>query len=356
MRLRILNVAYPFAPVGADAVGGAEQILTCIAEALTTSNHESFVLACQGSKLNASLFELPRPDDIVDDQLRQKSKERVETAIEELVARLSIELVHFHGVDFFEYIPAFDLPMLATMHLPLSWYPEQVFNLSRVYLQCVSKSQRNSGPAALRPEIENGVPIERLRTILPRENFVLCLGRICPEKGLHHALAAAKRAGLPCILGGEVFPYESHIAYFTNSIVPLLSDDRRFVGPVGFLEKRRLLNSARCLLVPSLVAETSSLVAMESISCGTPVIAFRNGALPDIIDDGKTGFLVSNESEMVDAIHATAMIDPALCQKTAAERFDVNEMTSRYIALYRDLIENRATRRSGNFQEVRDAG
>lgn len=118
---------------------------------------------------------------------------------------------------------------------------------------CVSASQRAS---------------DRLPARHARRNFALCLGRICPEKGFEHALDAARLADIPLLIGGEVFPYPAHRRYFECLIQPRLGPRARFLGPVGWARKRRLLNAARCLLAPSLAAETSSLVAMEAIACG----------------------------------------------------------------------------------------
>ena len=189
-------------------------------------------------------------------------------------------------------------------------------------------------PALVAP-IENGVPVERLAAARhARRGFALVLGRICPEKGTHLALAAAHRAGVPLVVAGEVYGYAAHRDYFEREVRPRLDPRRRFVGPVGFARKRRLLAAARCLLVPSLAAETSSLVVREAAACGTPVVAFPNGAIADAVVEGVTGFLVGGMEGMAEAIGRTGAIDPAACRAVARDRFDERAMAARYLDLY----------------------
>src|SRR5262249_55281650 len=158
----------------------------------------------------------------------------------------SPDLVHMHGVDFHEYLPASTVPVLATLHLPPSFYPESVFRFSRpsLHLNCVSENQRDRCPASDRPMavIENGVPLDLFSQCpVPRENYALALGRICPEKGFHLALEAAERAGVPLWIAGSVFPYADHRKYFREQLLPRLSPPHRFLGPVAFAGKIELM-------------------------------------------------------------------------------------------------------------------
>jgi glycosyltransferase involved in cell wall biosynthesis len=141
-----------------------------------------------------------------------------------------------------------------------------------------------------------------------------------------------------------VFGYAAHRDYFDAEIRPRLDRRRRFLGPLGFRAKRRLLAAARCLAVPSLAPETSSLVAMEALACGTPVVAFPSGALAEIVEPGRTGFLVSDEREMAAAMLEAGRLDPAACREAALERFSVERMTSRYLERYRALSASRSSR------------
>ena len=340
MVLTVLNVAYPLAPVGPDAVGGAEQVLSALDRALVAAGHRSLVVACEGSEVAGTLCPIPAEPGPLDDAARQRAWAAQRRVIADCRRRWPIDVVHLHGIDFDAYLPA-DGPTLVTLHLPLGWYPAAALQPSRpdLWLHGVSEAQGRDVPpgARLLPPIPNGVSIGDGALPHARRGFALTLGRICPEKGIHLALDAARRADVPLIVAGRLFRYESHERYFEREVAPRLDGRRRFVGPLGLRRKRRFLAAARCLLVPSLCPETSSLVAMEALSCGTPVVAFPNGALPEIVDHGRTGFLVRDVAEMAEAIRAAADLDPAECRAEAARRFSLDRMVDRYIDVYHRL-------------------
>lgn len=345
MKLTVLSVAYPLAPVGPDAVGGAEQVLTQIDTALVNAGHRSVVVACEGSQTRDVLWATKRSPGTIDDAKLAEAQAEHRTAIRDAIDCWKPDLVHLHGIDFSEYLPPPGAPALVTLHLPLLWYSADALAPSRpeTYLHCVSATQRAACPSGcnLLPDIQNGVEIYPAPHAT--RNYVLSLGRVCPEKGFHLALDASARANVPLLLGGSVFSYPTHQHYFDTEIVPRLRNGSRFLGPVGLRRKRRLLAGARCLIVPSIVAETSSLVAMEALACGTPVVAFPSGALREIIEDGRTGFLVNDVEEMSEAIHATQTLSREACWEAARFRFSLDRMTSSYLALY-EQIAQRETR------------
>lgn len=344
--LTVLSVAYPFAPVGPDATGGAEQVLAAIDAALVRAGHRSLVVAREDSRIAGTLLPIARNEGPVDATAHHIAHEAVRRTIRDTLDRRPVDMVHLHGVDFYRYLPPAGVPTLATLHLPPEWYPPQALRPERpgTFLVCVSASQRERCPssAAIVAVIRNGVPLARLEHRLRRREYVAALGRICPEKGFHHALDACRRTDTALLLGGRVFMHPEHQAYFTGEIVPRLGRRRRFLGPLGFRQKRRLLATARCLLVPSLVPETSSLVAMEALACGTPVIAFPAGALPDLIEHGRTGLLVADEREMAEALETIRAIDPDACRSAARERFSAAAMARRYLDLFTRLAQQRA--------------
>ncbi|MGI8509733.1 MAG: glycosyltransferase [Gemmatimonadaceae bacterium] len=353
-------MAYPLAPVGPDAVGGTEQVLTRLDAALTRAGHRSIVMACDGSTITGELLATPRPEGEITGDVRQRAWAYQREAIRRALERYSVDLVHMHGIDFHQYLPPPGVPVLATLHLPPSWYPATIFESGRprTWLNCVSASQRQSCPPAaqLLPDVPNAVPVDALAVEgYAKHYFALTLGRICPEKGFHLALDAAKIADIPLLIGGEVYPYPEHERYFREQVVTRLDAKRRFLGPVGFARKRRLLTGARCLVVPSLAPETSSLVAMEALACGTPVVAFPVGALPEIVEHGRTGFLVRDVEEMAEAIRAAGTLDSGVCRAAARARFSDAEMARRYFALYERIMEESHKEIDGAPDSVPDA-
>lgn len=342
MTFSILSVGFPFAPVSRNAAGGAEQILTQLDQALVRSGHASFVLATSDSEVAGTLLPTFPPEGLYEEANMKRAREQHARALAAALAKYPIDLVHMHGLDFHTYLPPSGPPVLATLHLPVSWYPLEALRPRRehTWVNCVSKSQHEGCPASdrLLAPIENGVNVEAFARSAPKRNFALFLGRICPEKGVHLAIDAAKQAGIPLLIAGQIFPYADHQRYFEDEVRPRLDAQRRFIGPADFARKRRLLAMARCVLVASLAPETSSLVAREAAAAGTPVIALGRGALVETLVHGRTGFLVDDVDRMATAIRMIGDIDPEACRAHAREHFSHERMISAYFSLYADII------------------
>jgi glycosyltransferase involved in cell wall biosynthesis len=378
--LRVLSVAYPFAPVTADPVGGAEQVLARLDRAVVQAGGASVVIASEGSTPAGELAAIPAVEGEIGADAKADTYRRLRGRIAEVAARFRPDVIHLHGIDFPDYLPPPGrTPILATLHLPLAWYPPEALRLARpdLWLVPVSQDQVRRGPplARLSAPIENGVDVELFQPGRKRR-FALALGRICPEKGFHLALDAARTADVALLLAGAVYPYADHQRYFAEEIAPRLDARRRWLGsvagapkrrliaaarclvvpslvpetsslvarealaagtPVAGAPKRRLIAAARCLVVPSLVPETSSLVAREALAAGTPVAALRNGALVDALEDGRTGVLVDDPRDLARAMREAASLDGAVCRRAALERFDGRRMAEAYLDVYRRL-------------------
>lgn len=323
-----------------------EKVLAELDSALVAEGQRSFVVGSAGSLVAGELFAAPMPERaLISDSDRRWHRWRFQAAIDRALSKHQVDLIHMHGMDFDQHVIPPDIPVLVTLHVPIEWYKPEVWETfaGRFQFQCVSQSQRRNCPKILGdvPVIENGVPLPKIRLDREREDFALALGRICPEKNVHEALEAGTRAGTPVLVGGHVFPYREHGDYFNDKVQPLLNREgvaHRFLGAVETERRQRLLARAKCLLHPTLAPETSSLVAMEALAVGTPVIAYRSGALTDIIEDGVTGFLVNNVQEMADAIHRVHQIRAEDCRAAAEKRFSRERMIHDYFDLYAALV------------------
>ena len=140
--------------------------------------------------------------------------------------------------------------------------------------------------------VRNGIDVERFPLTTEKTGYLLWLGRICEEKGTHVAIELAQRAKLPIVIAGQVYPFSYHQRYFERQVQPHLGDAGvAFIERPDFREKVQLLRHARALLVTSLIDETSSLVALEAMACGTLVVGFRRGAIPSVVAHGETGLI-----------------------------------------------------------------
>lgn len=338
-RLTVVSVAYPFATVSADPVGGAEQVLAHLDRALVAAGHRSIVVAPAGSAVAGELRATPPVPARIDEAQRTAIGRALDGTLADVIAREQPDVIHFHGLEFHEHLPPPGPAVIATLHLPLDWYPARALapERPRTWLHPVSADQARRAPpgARLALPIENGVPIPPRA---PRKGcFAVALGRVCPEKGFDDAIDAARAAGMPLLIAGAVFPYPAHRRFFEERIRPGLDGLRRWIGAVAGARKQRLLARARCLLVPSKVPETSSLVAMEALAAGTPVIAYARGALPEVVEHGETGFLVRDVGEMAAAMRRIGAIDPERCRMRARQRFPLERMTAAYLARYAEV-------------------
>lgn len=349
--LTVVSVAYPLAPVGPDAIGGAEQVLHAVDRALVASGHRSIVIACEGSRCHGELVSSGAPPAAYDDAVRARASVRQRRLLDRVLDRQHVDLVHLHGLDTEAYLDiAQRVPVVATLHLPPAWYPPEALQTAHedLHFVCVSQSQRNTCPipASALHVIPNGVDLSALRPARRKLDFALTIGRICPEKGFHLAIEAAQRADMTLLLGGAAFPYAEHERYLRERIRPLLDSRRKLVGPLSFARKRRLLGFGGCLVVPSRVPETSSLVAMEALACGTPVVAFPVGALSEIVEHGRTGLLVENVDDMAAALESVSALRGEDCRRAAETRFSAQLMTRRYLELFEEVAKPPSSRRA----------
>jgi glycosyltransferase involved in cell wall biosynthesis len=348
---RILYVAYPLLTVSEASAGGAEQVLWALEHEMTARGVHTTVAASAGSSVSGELFETGEPCSQPDDfgrRNREHHQRIVEFVGQRAVQGRSFDLIHDHSGSFWQRACEVDVPVLATLHLPRHFYSPELFEdvPPNVSFSCVSPSQARSF-SDLKQMIgvaENGVKVERFSHAAGERKGLLWLGRICEEKAPHIALEIAERAGMPITLAGQVYPFSYHQQYFEREIVPRIErcQNATFVREPAAEMKRKLLSEATALLITSQVDETSSLVAMEAAASGTPVVAFRRGALPEVVREGITGFLVNNLEEAVDALRKIPQIESSACIRHATGNFSSSAMADRYESLYREVLRQRS--------------
>ncbi len=343
-RLSILYIAYPLLKVSEDSAGGAEQMLLTVEREMSAADHFTTVAACDGSQVNGRLLATGPPASRPD-QFERREREATARILDYLQRNPhEFDLIHDKSGVFFRHAGRCPVPVLATLHLARSLYREEwfcsiPFNL---YFNCVSESQARSfeGLPNLLGVVQNGIAIEEFPFTPSKEDYLLWLGRICEEKAPHLAIAAARQAGLPLVLAGQVYPFRYHEEYFAHAIEPRVREGSStwFIDSPSLAQKIDLLSDARALLLTSTVEESSSLVAMEAMACGTPVVAFRRGAFPEVVAEGETGFLVDTVEQMAAALAHVSEISPAACRQRVQQRFTASRMAREYEGLYRNIL------------------
>jgi glycosyltransferase involved in cell wall biosynthesis len=270
-----------------------------------------------------------------------------------------VDLIHDHaGLSMLATAHAGHVaPVLHTVHGPVTEaLATALASLTKdTALVAISDSQRE--PAPWLPwiaTVPNAVDLDSLM-FLPaadKEDYLLVLARICPDKGQHTAIEVAKRSGMRLVLAGKIDP--GHEEYFRARVAPHIDGTSvRWIKNVAGAEKAELLAKARALLAPITWAEPFGLSMVEAMACGTPTIAFRLGSVPELVTHGATGFIVDTVDEMVSAVGAISTIDPARCSLMARDRFSASAMVNGYLVAYRRLL---ATHTSLGGSRVSDTG
>jgi glycosyltransferase involved in cell wall biosynthesis len=339
--MRIAQVAPLFESVPPRMYGGTERVVSNLTEELVRQGHEVTLFASGDSETSArlvagsprALWHEPGCRDALPHHVR----------LVELVAREAdrFDVIHFH-LDYvhFPALGRLSCPTVTTLHGRL--YPPDEESLFDAYFQAplvsISDAQRQPIPRAnWQATVYHGMPLDTHTFRDEPGSYLAFLGRVSPEKGLEKAVEIARQARMPLSVAAKIYPEER--AYYQEVIEPLFraSPWVEFVGEVGGESKDALLGGARAVLFPIDWAEPFGLVMIESMACGTPVVAFRRGSVPEVMTDGVTGFVVEDVAAAVEAVHATAALDRRACRRAFVERFGVTRMATDYLAVYRRL-------------------
>jgi glycosyltransferase involved in cell wall biosynthesis len=253
------------------------------------------------------------------------------------------DLLHFHHPETaMAYAGLFPkVPVVYTLHDPIEgWWYElfQMYHTPNQFYISISDSQRKPAPdLPFVGTVYNGIDLNMFPYSNDHDDYLLFVGRIVPEKGADIAVEVAKRTNHKLIIIGPT--YSDQLAYFEQKIKPHLNDRIQYLG---FLEHKKVIPyfcKAKAFLMPVRWEEPFGLTMIEAMACGTPVIAFRRGSVPEVIAHGKTGFVVNTETEMVKAIGLVDKIDTIKCRNHVEEYFSIDTMVDGYVNTYKNILK-----------------
>jgi glycosyltransferase involved in cell wall biosynthesis len=340
--MHIAQVAPLFESVPPVLYGGTERVVSWLTEELVRQGHEVTLFASGDSQTAARLVPACPRALWRDPGCRDTLPHHVRLV--ELVAREAqrFDVIHFH-LDYVHFPTASRLPCptVTTLHGRLHPPTERPFfeAFPLVPLVSISDDQRRPIPdARWEATVYHGMPRE-LHTFRDDPGAYLAfLGRLSPEKGIEPAVEIARRTGMPLRVAAKIYPEER--PYYERVVEPLFraSPWVEFVGEVGGKTKDDFIGHAHALLFPINWDEPFGLVMIEAMACGTPVVAFRRGSVPEIIDHGMTGFVVDDVDSAVKAVSRVHLLKRGDCRRAFERRFDVARMTRNYLEVYRKVM------------------
>jgi len=337
--LRIAMVAPPYYSVPPQGYGGVETVVAGLVDRLVARGHHVTLFAA-GPRGTAAQEFVRTWDTPVADQLTLALPEVVHAArVKALLRAHTVDLVHDHTLAGPLTADSRHAPTIVTVHGRMDDLAEVYRPLgSTVSLVAVSNAQRSRAPdLGWVATVHNGIDVASFPYRDTKDDYVLFLGRFHPEKAPHLAVEAARRAAVRIILAGKCTEQVEH-DYYRDQLAPILGPDAVEVGCADQALKRRLLAGARCLLFPIRWEEPFGLVMVEAMACGTPVVALARGAAPEVVVQGRTGFVVDRPEQLAAAITDCAALDPADCRRHASSRFDFDAMATGYESAYRRVL------------------
>jgi glycosyltransferase involved in cell wall biosynthesis len=347
-RLRIAMLAPPWIAVPPPGYGGIEFVVALLCDALVARGHDVELFCAPGSRSAATVRPLLReahPESIERSLFEADHVARAFAAVD-AASRTGrpFDLVHDHcGYTALAMANRLATPLVHTIHGPFDRATKEFYarHGAKGSLVCISHAQAQAAPAGAHVSavVHNPIDVHSWPVGYRKEDYLLWVGRMVPEKGPHRAIEVAKATGRPLVLAGVVQP--GFERFFATEIEPHI-DGRmiRYVGEVGGARKQRLFADAFAFLMPIRWPEPFGMVIVEALAAGTPVLAFAHGAAPEIIEHGNSGFLVADEDEMAAMVDKAADIEPQACRR-AAERFSPGRVAAGYEAVYQETLEGR---------------
>lgn len=338
--MRIAIIAPPWVPVPPPRYGGTEAVIDLLARGLELAGHEVLLFTTGDSTCPVSrAWALPTAAGTVN--VGPATELRHVINAYGVVTAWGAQVVHDHTLIGPIYSSRFRLPVVTTNHGPFDGELADAYEAigREVPVIAISHTQASAaGRTPIAAVIHHGVDVDSFPHGSGDGGYALFLGRMSPDKGVHVAARVARAAGLPLKIAAKlVEPAERE--YFRERVEPLLGGDVEYIGEVGGAEKLRLLAGAACLLNPVAWPEPFGMVMIEALACGTPVVGTPMGSVPEIVQDGVTGFVRDTETDLADALLRVPDLNRGDCRKAAALRFSVERMVSEHLDVYSAALE-----------------
>jgi glycosyltransferase involved in cell wall biosynthesis len=340
--MKIAQISPPWFRTPSKKSGGTEFIVSTLTEQLVALGHDVTLFATGDSQTEADLWSwfaqanqsMALPDEIV----------HVIKAYE-YIAKNNFDVIHNHTyITGPAVLSLSTIPSVSTFHLTLNQlaidFPSFYGALSQHRFISISQRQQTVLPwFNWIGTVYHGIDLQQFPFEANKEEYLLFIGNLIPVKGPHIAIQVAKKLGCRLKIAGR--KGIGGPSYFEEQIAPHIDGEFiEYVGEVGFEQKVALYQHAKALLMPITWEEAFGLVMIEALACGTPVIAFDKGSAPEIIENGKVGFLVNNVDEMAKAVQKVATISHQACRQHAEQYFTIQKMTENYLRFYQKIIAN----------------
>lgn len=345
--MRIAQIAPIIERVPPKKYGGTERMIHALTEELVKMGHDVTLFATGDSKTSARLVS------VVPKALRESKTKNLYGANAWNLLHLGLaykmqdrfDIIHDHNGDL--CLPTANIartPVVLTLHGAFNNQVRTIFDtLDNINLVSISNSQRKSMPDLnYVGTVFNGLNLNEYPFSAEPDNYLLLVGRISFNKGIHHAIRTSVQTGIPLIIAAKVETESaSDMRYLHQVIKPLLRKYRKLVTWVGEVDdklRNKLMSKALCLLHPVIWEEPFGLVLIEAMACGTPVIGFNRGSIPEVVTDKKVGFVVSNRDQMARAVKKIDRISRFECREYALEQFSAAKMAKGYVEVYEKII------------------
>jgi glycosyltransferase involved in cell wall biosynthesis len=347
--MRIAQIAPLYESVPPALYGGTERVVSWLTEELVRLGHDVTLFASGDSLTTARLVPACKRALRLDSDCVDQLAHHMVMLDQVFAQKKNFDLLHFH-VDYlhFPLSRRAGVPHVTTLHgrLDVPDLPPLYRHFRDMPVISISGAQRKPLPwANWQGTVHHGLPPDLFSFGEGTGQYLAFLGRTSPEKGLDQAIEIAKRSGIPLKIAAKIDRVD--VTYFENVIQPLLDHPLiEFIGEIGYPEKNAFLGSAAALLFPINWWEPFGLVMIEAMACGTPVVAYPLGSVPEVIRDGVTGFIVPDLEAAVRAVGKIAQIDRRKCRRHFEEHFAAQRMTQEYLNIYQRLARGESSARA----------